>query len=447
MKKGWRVDLRLLQWWDDLSSSYWFWPSAAAFGAVIFSSITLYLDHEFAVEWSRWMPSLSKTHPEGARAFLSTVSGSIITVTGVILSMTILTVSTASTQYSPRLLANYMKNKSIQLALATFISTFIYCLMILRNIFSEQVDPSGKIVSEGFVPQLSVFVAFLLTLFCVIVLINFFHQVPQSIRLTNIVCEVGERLIRRIDALFDVKSKDLDQSSNHLEVSANRLNREEAQKIRAQRAGYVQTVDHRRLISQACESDSLIDLQVKPGEFVSLDQVIGLVQCKSGQISSKELKRLSENFVIGAYRTETQDYLFLAEQLVEVAVKALSPGVNDPNTATAAMNWIQNAIIRLSTKSLPSPLCFDEEQCLRLISNESDGPQIIRDTLGKLNAYVASDAIASRHLMAIYRNLYFSVELKEQKVIVELSEELGAMVKEGSLPSLVRVKIEEISDF
>lgn len=441
----WRVDLRILQWIDNIKSSYWFWPSTAAISSILLSAFTLYLDDAFSFEWSQWIPQLYQARPEGARAFLSTVAGSIITVTGVILSLTILTVSTASTTYSPRLLPNFMKNKSIQLALATFTATFIYCLMILRNVFSERMGSDGAVASEAFVPQLSLFIAFLLTMLCVMVLIGFFHQVPQSIRLTNIVYDIGERLARKIDLSFARKgevSRPPSFDSNE-DLNLYRLSKEKSLQVCSTKAGYLQTLDVDKLIGIASKEELRIQLTVRPGDFIVVDQTLCLLDRPRSEPSAV-MERIYDSFVIGAYRTETQDFMFLVDQLIEVAVKALSPGVNDPHTATAAISWIKNAVVKLDQKQFPTQLCCAANGELRLITEDSGLVRIVSEIFDKLNPYVAQDTIASKYLLDTYISLYDCTGADTKFIIRSKAAELLEIIKGVSFPTHNRMALEHL---
>ena len=164
--------------WDELRTSFWFVPSVMAAAAVVLSLATIHLDK--ATIYDNWIATLGWTFtrgPEGSRAVLSTVAGSMMTIASVTFSITIVALQLASSQFGPRLLRNFMRDRGNQVAMGTFIATFTYCLLILRTINGTQ--------GEQFVPHISVTVGLLLALFSLGVLIYFIHHAAESIQAEN----------------------------------------------------------------------------------------------------------------------------------------------------------------------------------------------------------------------------------------------------------------------
>ncbi len=197
------MNINVIQFLSRLRSSYWFLPGLMGLGAILLSVGTTLLDLHFGMEWSDKTLGVFSNRPQGARAFLSTVAASMITVAGVTFSLTILAVSYASSQYGPRILNNFMRDRSNQITLGTFIATFLYCLLILRTVRGADEFTGGAVMAIGaFVPHISILVALFLALLSVVVLISFFHHIPESMRLSNVVEDVGKQLLEKIKVMF-----------------------------------------------------------------------------------------------------------------------------------------------------------------------------------------------------------------------------------------------------
>ena len=197
----------LLTFWEDVRSSYWFIPSLMALAAVLLSSGAIYLDGVIGAGWMDEVAWLYANKPDGARALLSTISGSMITVAGVTFSITIASVAYATGQFGPRLLTNFMQDRGNQVTLGTFIATFLYCLLVLRTIRGADERTGGSAEVSGdfvgaFVPHAAILIALVLTLASVGVLIFFIHHVPDSIHISNVIAKIGRELNAKIDSLF-----------------------------------------------------------------------------------------------------------------------------------------------------------------------------------------------------------------------------------------------------
>ncbi|MEX0998785.1 MAG: DUF2254 domain-containing protein [Thermodesulfobacteriota bacterium] len=193
-------DLKSFLWffralWYNVGSSFWFLPALMVASSIAFSFIMIYVDANIVkvsgIESLGW---IYENKPEGARALLSTVAGSMITVAGVVFSITIVALTLASTQYGPRLLGNFMRDKGNQVVLGTFIATFTYCLLILRTIRGGE--------DSSFIPHLSVTIGVLFAIFSISVLIYFIHHAATSIQASNVISGVSKNLKHTIDLTF-----------------------------------------------------------------------------------------------------------------------------------------------------------------------------------------------------------------------------------------------------
>jgi uncharacterized membrane protein len=177
------MQIRLIKYWEDLRSSYWFVPGAMAVGAILLSFATIALDGYFRAEVLRSLGFIWSGGPEGARGLLQAVAGSMITVAGVTFSITMVALSFASSQFGSRLLRNFMSDTGNQVVLGTFVATFIYCLLVLRTVRSGD--------DAEFIPYLSVTVGLVMALVSLMFLIYFIHHMALTMQAPYVIGELA----------------------------------------------------------------------------------------------------------------------------------------------------------------------------------------------------------------------------------------------------------------
>ena len=397
----------LLKIADDLRSSYWFLPSIMAFAAIALATGMVAIDSRYGSHWMTAVPFLYSARPDGARQLLSSIGGSMITVAGTVFSVTIAAVVYASGQYGPRLLSNFMSDRGNQVTLGTFIATFVYCLMVLRTI--QSADENNNRV--GFVPNDALMVAVVLALCSIAVLIFFIHHVPSKLHINSVIEDIGDRLLGEIDHRFpaDLGGRHLDDDGSHdgAKVPATfrqNASTEEAGRrmlIAAKKTGYVQLVDNDTLMDAAHDHDLVLRMQYQPGDFVHTGRI--LVEAWPPEHCDEEASRaVRAAFSIGARRSALQDLRFLIDELVEIAARALSPGVNDPFTAITCLDWLGAALSDLAGRQLPSHLRADDDGALRVIAHPQTFALFVDRALGALTQYCAEDMNAAlRYIRAL----------------------------------------------
>jgi uncharacterized membrane protein len=358
--------------------------------AVVLSFATVAIDK--AVDSGSVAPDLIYAGgPEGARALLATIAGSMITVAGVSFSITIAALALASSQFGPRLLRNFMRDTGNQIVLGTFISAFMYCLLVLRTVRSVQEDE--------FVPHISVTIGILTAVAGLIVLIYFIHHVSESIQAATIIAGVGRDLDRAIARLFPREvGRGVSDVEGGQEKVEQALNAPGAETVVALHSGYVQLVNLDSLMALAREKDLVIGVACHPGNFVARGGQIARVWCRE-PADADCLERVSEAFAIGDRPTAEQDVEYSIDQLVEIAVRALSPGINDPFTAIACIDRLGASLRRLAELEFPSPYRFDSEGRLRLIAPPVRFEGILDAAFNQIRQYGRTSAAVTIHLL------------------------------------------------
>jgi uncharacterized membrane protein len=394
---------RLRASWEYLRGTYWAVPSAMAITAVGLSVLMIQLDE---VMTARLLEQLSWVYtggPEGARAVLSTIAGSMITVAGVTFSITIVTLTLASQQFGPRLLRNFLRDLGNQIVLGTFVSTFVYCLLVLRTVRGSD--------DAEFVPHLSVTVGVLLAILSLAVLIFFIHHVATSIQASRIIANVADDLEAAIDRLFpDAEEKDSGTAERD-EALVDDVNQvdEPGSAVRARTAGYVQAIDDLRLLKVAREQDVLARVHVRPGTFVRRGGVLLTIAPPSSQADWDD-KPFRNVFVVGSDRSGAQDVAFFIDQLVELAVRALSPGINDPGTARLCIDRLEQALCIVAGRHLPTAERCDDDGRVRVFACPLTFAILVERAFDEIARYGRSSAVVTCRLLEALRSVASCVQ-------------------------------------
>ncbi|HEY9734841.1 MAG TPA: DUF2254 domain-containing protein, partial [Trichocoleus sp.] len=312
------------------------------------------------------------------------------TVAATAFSITIVALQLASSNYGPRLLRNFMQDRGNQVVLGTFIATFIYCLLVLRTIRGEDY--------QLFVPQVSVTVGVVLAILSIGVLIYFIHHASTIIQVSHIIAEVSHDLKQVTDRLFP---ENLGQSLQNQRDGSADIPPDFASAacpVLAQTTGYLQGIDEETLMRIACQHNLLLCVQARPGVFVVQQRPLVLVY-PGDRISPKLEKQIRGAFLLGRDMTEQQDVAFPIEQLVEIALRALSPGINDPFTAIRCIDRISAGLAQLASREFPSPYRYDNLHQLRIVAEPVTFENLVDTAFTQIRHYGRSDRVVVARLL------------------------------------------------
>lgn len=341
--------LRLV--WINLRSSLWFLPFLLVFASILMAVALVEADDIGAELWHVALPRFLETGAEGARGMLSTIAGSMMSVVGVTFSMVLVVLSLASSQYTSRILRNFMRSRITQTVLGIFTGIYAYCLIVLRTIHSDTGD--------AFVPQMAVFFGFVLALAGVAILIYFLHHVATSIQASSVIENVAEETLAAIDRLYpDATAEEAEDETP--DVGAGAARGLPWRQVSAANSGYVQDVDINALKSIATEVKSVIRMERCVGEFVVAGTAVASIALADTPEDTVQAN-IQAAFSIDRFRTVDQDMAFGIRQLVDVALKALSPGINDTTTAVSCVNYLAVILAQLAPRRFPPPRLGDDE--------------------------------------------------------------------------------------
>jgi uncharacterized membrane protein len=278
--------------------------------------------------------------PESARALLSAVAGGLITVTGVAFSIMIVALELSSSQYTPRVLPNFMADRANQLVIGVLIGTFTYCLLVLRAINS-----AGE---HAFVPRIAITGGMVLALVGVATLIFFINHAAHSIQIASILDSATESALQQVDKLFpeEFAAEDPELSPDgEPPPDAHIL-------ILATRSGYLQAIDEHGIFKIGQARETIMRVEHPVGAFVLEGQPLARAW-PADAVSEDDRAELGRAFTLGRERTRYQDYELTANRDLDVAVKALSPGINDPTTAQHCIDRLSQLLLALARRHAP----------------------------------------------------------------------------------------------
>jgi len=382
--------------WSNLRSSLWFLPSLIVAASVLIAVALIETDSSLSDRWLAKWPRLFGAGAAGARGMLSTIAGSMISVVGVTFSMTLVALAMASTQYTSRVLQNFMRSRLTQAVLGIFAGIFTYCLIVLRTI---RGGDEGALV---FVPHLAVFFGFVLAVLGVGVLIFFIHHVASSIQASSIIASVAHETILAIDRLFP---KHLghgpgDTADDH---APNLLIERKWQAVPARKSGYIQNVDNAALLRRARELKTVVRMEYGVGEFV-VENTALLSLALDNPPSPETMTALQAMFGTNRHRTVEQDAAFGIRQLVDVALKALSPGINDTTTAVTCVDYLTTILARLATQLIPSSHRYENGE-LRVIAKGPSFQSLLSDAFDQIRESAKGNVAVMLRMLAALQTI------------------------------------------
>lgn len=377
------MQTRLAVRFAEVRSRYWFYPAGLGILAIALAIGMNRVDASLDLSRApmRW---INPSTPEGARAVLTTVATSAITVAGVVFSITMVVLNMASAQFGPRLLHNFMRHNATQVFLGTFVATTVYCLFVVTDV--------GAGEEEASLPHLALLTGMILALLSFAMLVYFFHHVTRFVRAPLVIDDAARRLEHRLVRSFP------DRAAG---PPPPRRAGPPVQTLTAPESGYVQAVDVERLVEIACARDVVFQVHCRAGRFVVAGAPLVDVFAR-GPLDDRDLGAVLDAIVLGAERTDDQDPEFSLTQLAEIALRALSPSLNDPFTALTCVDRIAGALALVVTRHPAAEVVCDADGCERVRVAPFSVPAVIHAGFDPLRRYaVEHPAVAARILEVI----------------------------------------------
>ncbi|MHB1415694.1 MAG: DUF2254 domain-containing protein [Chloroflexota bacterium] len=392
--------LKLRAWWDEVEGSLWFIPAAITVAAIGLAFLTLHLDYVVIGQQGGQLFVTFGGGPDAARNLLSTIAGSMITVTGVVFSITIVALQLASTQLSPRVLRNFMADRANQTVLGIFIGTFSYSLMVLRAVRSSGFD------GPAFVPALSVSVALVLVLVSMAFLIYFIDHTARSIQASTVITRVTKDTLHQIGVMFPA------QLGHEADADGEKPTLPEGTPadVTVDESGYLQGVDENTILNLANEGRLTVHMEPLMGEFLLPGQLLARVWPASAA-DDDLVGKIRRAFQLEQERSirEANDPEFGIRQLADIAMKALSPGINDPTTAIICIDRLAQVIVTLGNRALPSRVRRDDSGRLLFFARRVNFEHAMHLSFDQIRQYGAGTPYVLSHLLDTLGRTYLLV--------------------------------------
>ena len=351
---------KLIYLWGMISSNFWFIPLLLSFVLALTSVGLVALDVKSDLELSGvWGLIVPESH-EAARAVLSTVATSTLGVAGTVFSITLVVLTLAANQFGSRLVQNFMDDKLNQFVLGLYAGTFLYCIIALQTVRSE-----GEI---NFVPKITTGFLLFLVIVGVALLVYFIHHVSVSIQADHVIANTSKRLGKSLESIYPEKlGNDAMEGKWENNLESYLENHPVHSNLNCHSTGYLQAIAFQQLLSICTDNDLVVDLLLSPGDFAVKRQLCIKVYSQ-GELSVKSKQKLVGTLAFGPVRTATQDAEFAIHQMVEIASRALSSGINDPYTAITCLDNLTASLCKLATIDFPSPFREDQSGKLRVLT-------------------------------------------------------------------------------
>lgn len=422
---------------EALANGLWVVPIVAIVGAWVVAWILVTIDHHLgALDQSA---VAFGGGPAGAQSLLATIATAVLGFTGLVFSIMIVALQLSSSQFSPRVMRTFLRDRGTQVTLGIFVGTFVYTLVVLQSV------REGAAGQHVFVPGHGVTGAIVLVLVTVVAFVYFVHHMASSIRVVSIIESVARETRATIDAHFPApvtgdRIAELPTSRGEQSRQAALATREESEPtitLGASRAGVLAGFDTARLVALATASDVLIEIKRSVGDFVAYGVPLITVH---GQCPKSSLVAIDRCVLLTPERTMQQDVSFGFRQLVDIAERALSPAINDPTTALQALDRIHDLLRRLAVRPFPTGVANDVHDNPRLIWPTESWHDVIVLSFAEIRFYGSGSFQIARRLRAAFDDLIELVSPQRATVLASMRTELDAGIERSFPDAIDRIR-------
>jgi uncharacterized membrane protein len=440
-----KMKLYLFIVWEFLKSSFWFLPLIIIFISILISIPSLRLDENLKDYPLLSYYSLWKGGAEGAQQILSSIAGALITLMSIVFSVVTIPLSLAASQYGSRLIRRFMQDPGTQLVLGFLTANTIFCILVLRAIKTEP---------EPFIPSFSITLSLLFTIISLGLLIYFIHHVALEIQSPEIISRVSRNLIEVIKRPLPGQIVSEEEERTYSEQAKAMTDSGAKHPIFASMTGYIQTIDYDSLLDLAEQHQCIFEIPHRSSNFIKKHSPLLFIY--QDQLLDTDMeKKIKKAFILGEERIQTQDIEYSLDELVTIAVRAMTEDVRDTFTANFCIDYLGDALCRLCQKEIPSRYYRDKKGHLRLIIKQitfhglvdsafnqirqfgKDTPSIIihlLETIASIIPFTKTDRqreILKKHALMIKRVGDQFPEPEDRK---DMEERFDLILKELNLP-------------
>jgi uncharacterized membrane protein len=413
--------------WDNLRVSFWFAPAVMALIAIPLAWVLYGLDRQVPNELLQSSRLVISGGPDDLRLMLVSIATSVLATAGVVFTLLTLPLSTVAAQYGSRLLRVFLGDRTIQVVLGMFVGTFVYCVAAAMTILPADIEPDG--------PQLMATVGLVLMMATFGTLILLVQHISTMLQAPNIAAAAGAELLDMVGVENPSENKIEDNQPQIGQAPRIVMVETEAYPIKAKEVGYIQTLDPDILLTLAREKDLVIRLLHKPGDYVWEGRVVAQVW-PANKVNERLEKQLRRSIRIGNQRTPTQDVECAVNQLVEMAVRAMSPAINDPFTAMTCLDHIGNGLSLFAQQGGENINTYDWDGQLRLVFEPFSFEELLMAAFDMLRHAGCDNAAVLSHILevidAIGRDVNspeMRLQLRRHVLLVQSESRAGALTE------------------
>lgn len=405
---------KLIFFWKELQATFWFLPVLIICLAIQLSISLVSLDNSITISQDGWVRFFLVSSSDSARSILSTISGAMIGVAGTVFSVTLVALTLASSQFGPRLIKNFMHVKLNQVVLGSYIATYLYCLLVLNSIGDSELNT--------FIPSISILVSIIAAMANIILLIVFIHQIAVSIQADKVISDISDLISKQVEVLFPEKMGDEFKEEINFDEDTAISAYQKSISLKSPISGYLQYIDGETLLDKVATNNSLFQLKQRSGSFLVKGGEIGVLYSNKDW-NEQSINNLLNQFVFGKTKTSQQDLEFSIHQMVEIAARALSPGVNDPYTAIACIDNLTATMCYLAQAKFPSKFRIDEDKHLRIIANVLDFEGVLDAAFNQIRQFsTGSTAVIIRLMEGLITIQEFTKIESHKKAVIKHGE-------------------------
>ncbi|WGH75137.1 DUF2254 domain-containing protein [Tenacibaculum tangerinum] len=400
--------LRIKYLYEKLASSFWFLPSAILVINILLALLFIYLDKRAPIEPEGFLNLIFSKNPESGRNVLSIIAGSMAGIAGTVFSITLVILQLATSQLGPRLLKNFMYERINQVVLGQYIGLFLYCLIVINSVRDSD--------SYSFIPNLSIIAAIVFAIFNVFILIFYIHSVSVSIQPSKVIHQLGKNLKQKSDELYPDLNLDIEKT--YLEnIKKQQYN---SHVVNASKSGYIQFFDLEALMKYSEENNCIIKVLEKPGAFIIKNQAIfEILKEEKIATESSEIDKLHAYYQVFRSKSIFQDTEFAIQQIVEIASRALSPGINDPHTAIICIDQLTSSLNMLAKSKTPKQYLTNDPNKIRLIIPSTNFKGFLRASFDEIRQFGAQTPSVIIRLMESIKKLIQTSDSEKNKEILK----------------------------
>jgi len=374
---------------------------------------------------STWTPTVlfpSRADPQVAQIILGAIAASIMTVVSIVFAILLMTLTLASMQFSPRIIVSFVKDRATQWTLGIFLGTFLYCMAALPTAHSRPYPVAPVFTTMG---------AMLLAVACVGWLLFFIHHISRAISVNHIVDKIAAETVAMIDDMMPWPHRP-DSPLRDLPVFPSWET-----PVESQVSGYIRFIDGRRLVALAKSYRIKINVLRRVGHFVPAGVPL-LMVTKGERLSPEGRADLLAAFDLGPTRTLQQDVEFGVLQIVDIALKAISPAVNDPTTAISCVDQLSRIMIRFAAREIPESVLYDPPGTLRVVIPWMGFDRLLESAFEQIRLYAKSDVAVSLRLLRALGDIAASTpDSRYRRLLVER----GSRIVSGCVEKLAEDEV------